>query len=226
MANFNLGQMRRNQYSSYSTPLKYQLDTFINNSSNIATFSDPCMNLTGSNIVTPSNSYYLKFDVTQLVDSIQNFVIKLQNKENPTENIQNVRTFTVKQGTEKVIFELIFNPNLTYDQIVFELKRSSEDYSENDRQMKVNVLAFDKVNNIITDYLQNKYTNLKSLKKIGIQGPPGLMFTINGEEIKIGKSGIYELYNENINISYLGFIIKDSSFTQNGKDYFIMDFKY
>ena len=35
-----------------------------------------------------------------------------------------------------------------------------------------------------------------------------------------------ELYNNDITISYVAFVIKDSLFTQDGKDYFIMDFKY
>ena len=52
------------------------------------------------------------------------------------------------------------------------------------------------------------------------------MFVLDGEEIRIGRTGVYELYNDNIEISYIGFIIKDSLFTQSGKDFFVMDFKY
>ena len=57
------------------------------------------------------------------------------------------------------------------------------------------------------------------LTKIGIQGPPSLLMCINGEQIRIGKSGIYEINNENVKISFVGFI-------PNQLDYFIMDFEY
>ena len=46
---------------------------------------------------------------------------------------------------------------------------------------------------------------------------------INGEQIRIGKSGIYEL-NNGIMISFIGFIPKQSE--SNKLDYFIMDFEY
>lgn len=34
---------------------------------------------------------------------------------------------------------------------------------------------------------------LTRLIRIGVQGPTGLMMSINGEQIKVGKTGIYEL---------------------------------
>lgn len=227
---FNIGQMRRNQYSLYSEPLEYNLKLIINQNS-IINFYDQCMYLSGNNIVSSIYSYYLKFEVNQRLDEIQDFVIKLKNDES-IDNIQEIRALSVKQGTDKTIFELIFNPNSTYNQIVFELKRLVSDFhieeesGKSGRIMKINILAFDKINNVITNYLVNHYPGLTSLKKIGIQGPPGLMFVIDGEEIKIGKSGIYELYNTDISISYIGFVLKNSAITQNGEDFFIMDFKY
>lgn len=41
---------------------------------------------------------------------------------------------------------------------------------------------------------------------------------INGEQIRIGKSGIYEI-NNGINITFISFIPKES-------DYFIFDYEY
>ena len=51
------------------------------------------------------------------------------------------------------------------------------------------------------------------------------MMCINGEEIHIGRSGVYELYF-NISVDFLGFVIKKSSQTQDGLDYFILDYQY
>lgn len=50
---------------------------------------------------------------------------------------------------------------------------------------------------ILSTYIKptvTKYTqDFKGLKKIGIQANPGTYMKINGERIKIGKTGIYEL---------------------------------
>lgn len=228
---YQIGQLRRGQIDSYTTKLNYRLG-LLRNENSIIDFYDQCMFLTGTNVVSALFSYYLKFTVRQLPDSPQEFTIKLQNDEVAIDNVQTVRKFTVKQGVETSTFELIFNPNSNYNQIVFELKRLASDFSlynddgTNGRIMDITISNFEKVNNVISDFLAQKYSGLSKLKKIGIQGPPGLLFCIDGEEIHVGRNGIYELYNDNINISYLGFVIKDALYTQNGQDYFIMDFKY
>lgn len=228
---YNIGQLRRNQINSYSTALSYRQD-LIRNENSIIDFYDQCMYLNGANIVSSIYSYYLKFEVTQLPEVIQEFSIKLQSDEVTVDNIQNIRSFVVKQGLGTTTFELIFTPNSNYNQIIFELKRMALDfYTDNGdgtsgRIMNIKILQFDRVINVISSYLAKNFPGMTSLKKIGIQGPPGLLFCIDGEEIRIGRSGIYELYNEDITISYIGFIIKDSLFTQDGKDFFIMDFKY
>lgn len=228
---YRIGQLKRNQISSYSTALSYQ-QGLIKNENSIINFYDQCMYLSGANIVSSIYSYYLKFEVTQLPEVTQEFSIRLQSDEVTIDNIQNIRSFVVKQGVGTTTFELIFTPNSNYNQIIFELKRLALDsYIDNGdgtsgRIMKIKILQFDRVINVISSYLAKNYAGMTTLKKIGIQGPPGLLFCIDGEEIRIGRSGIYELYNEDINISYIGFIIKDSLFTQDGKDFFIMDFKY
>lgn len=228
---YQIGQLRRGQIDSYTTKLNYRLG-LLRNENSIIDFYDQCMFLTGTNVVSSLFSYYLKFTVRQLPDSPQEFTIKLQNDDVAIDNVQTVRKFTVKQGVETSTFELIFNPNSNYNQIVFELKRLASDFSlynddgTNGRIMDITISNFEKVNNVISDFLAQKYSGLSKLKKIGIQGPPGLLFCIDGEEIHVGRNGIYELYNDNINISYLGFVIKDALYTQNGQDYFIMDFKY
>lgn len=228
---YQIGQLRRGQIDSYTTKLNYRLG-LLRNENSIIDFYDQCMFLTGTNVVSSLFSYYLKFTVRQLPDSPQEFTIKLQNDDVAIDNVQTVRKFTVKQGVETSTFELIFNPNSNYNQIVFELKRLASDFSlynddgTNGRIMDITISNFEKVNNVISDFLAQKYSGLSKLKKIGIQGPPGLLFCIDGEEIHVGRNGVYELYNDNINISYLGFVIKDALYTQNGQDYFIMDFKY
>lgn len=223
---FQIGQLRRSDIASYSTDITYNQGLTVNKNS-IIDFYDPCLYLEGVNVVSSAYSYYLRFEVTQLVDSAQDFTVVLKNGELE----ENIRTFKVKMGTESSVFELIFNPNANYNEIIFELSRLAIDFNLDNgdgtsgRIMDIKILDFYLINNVINT-LSTLYPGLINLKKIGLQGPPGLLFTLDGEEIRIGNSGIYELYNEEIVISYLGFIIKPSSGVLDGKDYFILDFRY
>ena len=67
---------------------------------------------------------------------------------------------------------------------------------------------------------------VSKIHQLGLQGPPGLLFSVNGEELRIGKSGIYEL--KDITVTKLGFVIKNTSPIPfaDGKDYFILDYYY
>lgn len=228
---FQIGQLRKNQVNNYTIDLPYR-QGLLTNENSIINFYDQCMYLSGGGVVTSLYSYYLKFEVKQIPNSVQDFTIKLQNDSSDNSNVQEIRTYNIKQGIGSNVFEIIFNPNSNYNQIVFELKRLTLDFyldngdGTSGRIMDIKILKFSRVINVISDYLSKNYSGLKYLKKIGIQGPPGLLLCIDGEEIRIGKSGIYELYHDDISISYIGFIINDSLYTQNGEDFFIMDFNY
>lgn len=228
---YNIGQLRRNEITSYVNPVKYTKKTIINDES-IIDFQDICLEMSGDQIVDTTSSYYLKFEVSQRPEAAQDFIIKLKNNDVTIDNVQEVKTLKVAAGTGKISFELIFNSNSKYNQLIFELQRLALDFyldngdGTSGRKMEINILEFSKIINIVDSYLKGKFSGLTKLKKIGLQGPPGLMFVLDGEEIRIGRTGVYELYNDNIEISYIGFIIKDSLFTQSGKDFFVMDFKY
>ena len=49
---------------------------------------------------------------------------------------------------------------------------------------------------------------------------------INGEQIRIGKTIIYEINNDIIKITSISFVPKQVTLTSNEVDYFIMDFEY
>jgi hypothetical protein len=223
----SIGQIRRNQISSYTNSVSYTLGTISNTvkiGSSTTKFTDPCI----YSSVTAENSYYLRFKIKQRTDGVQDFTIVLSSEDTDTGNVteQTVKSFSVPNGIEETVFELIFTPNAVYNRIELELQRETTDYKTEARLMDVEILAFQSINNIISTYLQSKFDGLKNLKKVGIQGPPGLLFTLNGEEMRIGRTGLYELYNENVTITYLGFVIKESNLVPDGKDFFILDFKY
>jgi hypothetical protein len=227
---YSIGQVRRNQISTFSVNVNYNLSLLVSEDS-IIDFYNPCMYLNDTSL-SSTYSYYLRFKVKQRVDSTQDFSIKLVNSDSTDGTTQSIKTLNVKSGDDYTSFELIFTPNSTYNEIVFELRRLALDFTlvnsdgTSGRIMDIEVLDFYIISNIITGYLQPHFSDLKQLKKIGIQGPPGLLFVLDGEEIRIGKTGIYELYNDSISISYLGFCIKESNQVPDGKDFFILDFKY
>ena len=188
-------------------------------------------------VMNDTLSYYLRFKVKRRNDSIQRFYLKLQNSNDSEESDQQqqqiIDEFKVEQGEGYTYFETIIAPNTTYDQIVWQLRRTILDYSIQEdatenirvgRIMQIEIENYAKIKNVI-DFLQQNYTNLKGLAKIGVQGPPSLLMCINGEQIRIGKSGIYEL-NNGIAVSFIGFIPKESTTSSDGLDYFIMDFEY
>ncbi len=227
---YSIGQFRRSQLDSYTTDIEYTEDLFIDETDTI-NFYNPCLSLSSSNVVSSLYSYYLKFEVAQSESWVQDFTITLVNSELMEDNTQEIRSFSVSKGVNSTTFELIFHPNATYNTIVFDLSRIVADfYTENEdgtegRVMDITIDSFCIVDNVITT-LSSIYDGLTELKKVGIQGPPGLLFVMDGEEMRIGRTGIYELYYDGITVTYLGFVIKDSTFTQDGKDFFILDFKY
>jgi hypothetical protein len=229
---YSIGQFRRTQLSadSYQNPQTYTLTT-VKNDSGITQFDDICIQLQGANILNSKTSYYLKFRVKQRTDSVQDFTLKLENSSIDEDTIQSVDYYSVDYGSDYTYFELIITPNSTYDQIILELNRIALDYSiENTlkdthgRVMSCEIIEFYSIYNVI-DYLSSSYAGLSELSKIGIQGPPGLIMCINGEQIRIGRTGIYEI-NNGLTIQSIGFILKESTFYSDGLDYFIMDFQY
>ena len=122
----------------------------------------------------------------------QTFSIKLINYNNSAIE-QFIKQVTVQGGNreEWVSVELIFHPLISFDTILFQLQRTSEDYQTMVRYPKIDYQQLGSINNIINSKIGNKV----SLLKIGVQSHPGLTMCINGEEIHISKTGIFEIKN-------------------------------
>ena len=91
------------------------------------------------------------------------------------------------------------------------MQRTSEDYREESGEHRSASVSDIEIRPVV-----NKIIN-KKIRKLGVQGPPSMLMCINGEPIRIGKNGIYELNNPNINIDFLSFIPKLN-------DFFIIDY--
>ena len=229
---FQFGQFRRSQLDSFLTPLKYKLEKAKIKStiSTAVTFVDNVVSLTEALKPTEQDgirakNYYIRFRIYKKANP-QTIIIKLINTNKQTDNIQNLRTIIVDAGreTEYNTYEIVIPPNNNYNQIKFELQRELEDYNKKNsdgtygRICKIEVIRLDEIYNVI-DYLTT-IINKSALLQIGVQSAPGLLMCINGEEIRVGRSGLYEILN-GYKVTFIGFIVEP-----NDNKHFMLDYQY
>lgn len=236
---YNIGQFRRTSnindyYEDISNDFVIQyFQERLNELTSTVFFENAYYDFSNTgNKMNKQNYYYLNFSVKKM-NSIQNFYLKLKNLTQSDDdfsdnNEQIIAEFTVPQSTiedDWTNFEIIIAPNKTYGQLYWDLRRTiSNDYlSASDmqvegaigRKMTIVINQFAIIKNIVKD--------INKIVKIGVQGPPSLLMCINGEQIRIGKTGIFEINEDNISISFVGFVPK----VKNGiLEYFIMDYEY
>ena len=238
MDTYQFGQFRRSQANSYTNGLQFFLDNYITKSeiSDAIKFQNKVINLTGDNQLqatdetrTKIRSYFLRYRVYKKADSEQLIKLYLTNTNKTIDNTQKLNQVIVPSGdpAEFVTFELVITPNATYNQINFILERLANEILSTEqnpdgtygRTMNIEIEYCEELINIIDTYLNTSIDNKGKLKQIGIQGPPGTIMSIDGEEIRIGRSGVYEI-NLGISISFLGVIV------HNNDKYFILDYQY
>lgn len=220
---FNFGQLRKSNTQSYLIDIDYTFDNLKvhGDSSSAVIFTDKVINLSSTPLIA-NHHYYLNFSIARLVHYPQQLKIYLKNSFDPDlDNMQEIASYTIDAGklTEILPFELVFTPEESYNQIWFQLQRIIDDYSIDNgdgtygRKMNIQITNLNEVYDIMNSISPNK------LVKIGIQGAPGMLMCINGEEIRIGRSGIYEIIHENLKITSVCLVIKEH-------DYFVMDYQY
>lgn len=147
----------------------------------------------------------------------------------------------IKEGQEqKYQTGTMFSTNYLsgqFDCLLLEIQRIPEDKSIvsdkkvtiNDETKTINILGRflnvddDKANHLdvkiyqINELLTN--ADIKAVKQLGVWGRPGLPLAINGEEIKIGPSGYFEL--KNYDITSFGVFATDKQ-----QDKFTVDYLY
>lgn len=167
-------------------------------------FSDTCVYLPTVKL-DPAKTYYFHAKVRRQTTD-QTFSIVLLNRDTylTEQEEQFLKTITVSQGddTQEVgIFsdvEFVFKPFSNFDSICFRLNRISYDYAHEGRIGKIAFLELSEVQNLIQKKQLGQGT---VLKKIGVQTRPNALMAINGEEIRTGYSGIYELREDSVPIT-------------------------
>lgn len=143
----------------------------------------------------------------------QVFYIRLLNKSNygnaDSGSVQYLKTIRVAPSTDVkhedwVSVNFMFTPMTNeYDTILFYLVRRAEEYTEQHRYPGIIYLEVSPIKNILGT---GNLITPSNLMKMGIQSRPGLEMCINKEEIKIGRTGIYEVKNGQIYIDYLSIV--------------------
>lgn len=233
---FNLGQFRRDQLnvSAYRTVISsysIQPNIITSATSSYVRFEDRMIKMTNGTTLSPAVVYYLKVAIHRNINRSQNLTVSLQNSS-IAGSLQTLDSIYVPKGSAgdayNVVYEMIIAPNGAYDEIVFTMDRTDPaDLARNNgdgtygAKVNIDVAEFCRVYNVI----DAMGSNVDRLVKMGVQGRPGLLMAINGEQIRIGPSGIYEI-NNGYKVTSIGFILQNASNTADGKDYFILDYQY
>lgn len=216
---FNFGQIRKNKNTEYLNVISVNLQEeqkqmTIPSLEEDGTFIDKVFHTS----LSSSKGYYIRLKFYKQ-STAQNITIKMEDTNAISKGGQLIGTIEVPAGDEAdyYIFEKVFMPSRNYNQIKIELDRNSVDYTINPerpdiygRIVNIEVLSFAEIKNIIP----------YRLKRIGVQGTPGLIMCINGEQIQIGKSGMFEI-NIDYTVSYFGVVIEKDS-----DKIFLLDYQY
>lgn len=230
---YQIGQYRSTGIiSDYYQPVNITLDLLETESAaseDDIIFKNTCGNL--ARTINNTESFYLRFGVKQQYEAEQSFYLKLRNSNLQPGSVdaeQLIEEYKVGQGENTVYFEVIITPNSEYNQIVWELKRTVIDYQSPERVVEVQIEennSFFKLKNIFKSIFGDS-SDIKGFSKIGIQGPPLLLMCINGQQIRVGYSGIYEI-NNGMKITSISFVpIPKENDGGSTNDYFIMDYEY
>lgn len=163
-------------------------------------FTNECVRVNLSN----NTNYYFHGKIKRLMSSQTIYIklIKYTGESAPTDGEeQYIKTITIAEGDphEWVDIEFAFTPIVSgFTAILFELARTTEDYRIEQRYPLIIYEELSVINNMITSKIQSG----AKLIKIGVQSRPGLLMCINGEEIRASRTGIYELRDNVIPVSF------------------------
>lgn len=229
---FKIGQLRKNQLNinEYQISKEADLQTgVISATQSIDGKNIQIMEFNEGGFSYPFKegvTYYLNFSYTQQGSGPVNTVyLKLLSEDGTKEMI--IKQRSGGGGSS----EIIFTPNRDYQYFMVQIKRDKASLRVEDLYYKISSISnFYELKNILqADSFKNKFSEVVSIKKLGIQAPEGLIFALNGKDFKVGKSGIYTV--SDVEIDHLCFYLKKANtdlypYQNQTEQFFIMDFEY
>ena len=204
--------------------------------------------------------YFLSVDIERMGSGIteKEITIKLlKNTDSTIFSSENQYIDTIILPKKEIIgeelvntssFNFIITPNDTYQRIAFILSRDLTNANDIDLTANIDVKMFAKLNNLIGNGINVSGSNI-NITQIGIHARPGTLMCINGEPIKIGKRGVFELNSvfrlqqqthlqdsqdsttitpvsqpETVGISFLNIINYENG--KETKEYYTIDYRY
>jgi len=224
---YTIGQLRKSKVSNFLTSIgTTQNDRIVSTYFDNTEFNDVA--ITPAEALTADKNYFIRFSIKKMSadaydgDNTQNITLRLYKslKDYTDDDVQLLQSLpriaAAPAGQEDwVTFEKVFTPDDSYAYIGLILSRSSYDYRyvNTAREVTLRVDAFGSVDNILPSVS-------KSFMKIGCQSKPGSLLCVNGEQIRIGRSGTYEV-NNGVPITFFGFAGQNNEIGQ-----FILDYAY
>lgn len=232
---YRIGQFRKDMLQTYLneiTAISQEIQTSSTGVLEDTSFKDIAFKLSGNEVFNYQKNYYVKLEIKR-TQYDQDFQITLQNIDQQEDNtVQKIKSFYIPAKQEQqqedvnntVVVQLVFNPIVNFSHLVIRLSRTYEDFLIINQDESIGrIIQIDEENcnfyqiiNILTSL-----NNVQQFKKIGVQGPSGLLMCINGQEIRVGPNGIYQIKN-GYRVNFMGFIISENS----SNNYFILDYQY
>lgn len=137
-------------------------------------------------------NYYLHVSIKKISSQQEFNVYILTNTEKS--NKQLIEKVIIPSGLDSdwASVELVFTPAADCSSIVFDMVRNEDD----SEQPRVATIVYEELS-----IIHSLFTRNINAVKIGVQSVPGLLMCINEQPIRIGRSGIYELYNDALRIT-------------------------
>lgn len=228
-----IGQFRKPQLDNYYNNYNFQNITTGGSSTFGSPYTNRSCSIADNGFLEKGKCYYLKFttNLAYLGNEPTRYITVKLSTQSASET--NAQTLTLKNnpkiGSTPTVVETTFIPNRNCQYILFQITRTSEDDRTTNNINNSKGSIFDSITintfvqlpntiDILKTINSNLYQNINYFKKIGIQAPTGFQFNIEGQNIRIGNSGIYQVNN--------GYKIKEIYFQPTQDDYFIMDFEY
>lgn len=202
--------------------------------------------LYGTHTFQAQHHYYVKIKIKREEDSDLKLTLRLTKGTDTIEEYQYIDNFVVFQKTSLEdqsypysTYETVISPNSDYRNLDLVLTRERIDFvvsgttstsailNQQSQTIgrEITIVGFEiyEFKNLIQDIVNIP----KDFFKIGIQGPMGMLMCINGEGIRIGPSGIYEIRN-GYDVFFLGVAPRTSEDESGyyGRDNFIIDYQY
>lgn len=206
---FNFGQVRKANNIDYTS----SIDVLLRNIETVSQ-EDPSITFIDKGFsasMKPSEGYCLRIKINK-----RNFEQEIKVKTiTASLTEQTIATITIPAGEGVYYYEKVFSPNMAMNELKFELVRTDGDLFVNEngkygRIIEIEIISFFSILNLLP----------REVKRIGVQTAPGTLMCINGEELHMGRSGLFEMSIDN-RIFFFGIVME-----KNDSAHFIVDYQY